>query len=1070
MCVRTRRVVEETHLPELPWVALCSELQVPQNAPRRATRGTLVSRQPQEHAADGTCPPRRVEAAPVGRSDTEIAGAIRALKTGKAPGPDGVHAEFLTHLGKTATEWVYRLLRRSLHTGRVPAAWRRSVVIPLLKPHKDPEDVRSYRPVSLTSVLCKLAERVVHQRLLHSTRGKLEDRQFGYLSTRSTLDVVHGVCEAALRGLNVSYQTRREGNRHVMLRQRAAALMVDFTAAFDKVNHRILLQRLRALGVESSERRWVRNFLTDRTATVRVNDCCDHSFRQRRGVPQGTILGPLLFVIYVDALLRELREARVAAWMYADDLTIVTTGPVTTCGDEMQRACEVITGWCAANDMSVSAKTEGIIFTSSTRDRSTFTVTCGGHEIVLCAHTPDGVPSAKRLLGIWLDPMLTFSQHIGSVLPRAKKRVAALRRWAGAKFGPSTHSLRTFYKGLVESLLLYGCEVWMHRISPTLREALEVVQRAALRAVTGCVSSTKQDLLYLEANTDVLRDVCTSRSVYWNERCCRFSVDDTRTALRQQDCRRDLSREHPPITTLTECANAIRSRGPLRQVPTEQELQLLFSPARTEALSRVTFGVDCDIIVPPLVLPPGISGELAAPYERDHKQRRWWSNLATLTRLRTSFPWSSSVRPRSVVEAWTDASVRNDHRGIGASALYFGTNDDSCPTQIRVTDLSEFTCSFRSEALAIELGIRQMREEALQMTPCRRRRASFMLYTDSRSTISMLATGPSSQHEAIGHRIWHELWLSARAGMHVHLQFVYSHSGTARNELADWAASRAFARPPGAAPSWWKDAARWTTYSEGKVPLAPIPTCPGPRTLLPDAHRSTSVRWARIRTQETMEFGMLPRRLGFIRDAACRWCCGGVFAIRAHEVPPAPRPRSTDPIQCPSCGVTLANLKSLRTHWQSRHPADELPEHLRSRSTPGPLLHGPPQAGWLRCRWCQYLHPAAHEAQCPRRGAHEQADGLVRCPHCAQDRPAGHVQRCPAREDAVAAADEPLFPCSGPEETLAHVCLYCPALAHLQPGWLDSEDTLITTVTNEVPQLLTFLNLAQQQLPPHLRF
>eukprot|EP00760_Papus_ankaliazontas_P023819 PhM_4_TR2092/c0_g1_i10/m.29356 len=255
-----------------------------------------------------------------------------------------------------------------------------------------------------------------------------------------------------------------------------------------------------------------------------------------------------------------------------------------------------------------------------------------------------------------------------------------------------------------------------------------------------------------------------------------------------------------------------------------------------------------------------------------------------------------------------------------------------------------------------------MREEALQMTPCRRRRASFMLYTDSRSTISMLATGPSSQHEAIGHRIWHELWLSARAGMHVHLQFVYSHSGTARNELADWAASRAFARPPGAAPSWWKDAARWTTYSEGKVPLAPIPTCPGPRTLLPDAHRSTSVRWARIRTQETMEFGMLPRRLGFIRDAACRWCCGGVFAIRAHEVPPAPRPRSTDPIQCPSCGVTLANLKSLRTHWQSRHPADELPEHLRSRSTPGPLLHGPPQAGWLRCRWCQYLHPAAHEA------------------------------------------------------------------------------------------------------------
>eukprot|EP00760_Papus_ankaliazontas_P023839 PhM_4_TR2092/c0_g4_i1/m.29381 len=142
-----------------------------------------------------------------------------------------------------------------------------------------------------------------------------------------------------------------------MLRQRAAVLMVDFTAAFDKVNHRILLQRLRALGVESSERRWIRNFLTDRTATARVNDCCDHPFRQRRGVRRAPFLARSCSSSTSMPSCASSEKRTYDAWMYADDLTLVTTGPVTTCRDELQRACDIISTWCAENDMTVSDKT-----------------------------------------------------------------------------------------------------------------------------------------------------------------------------------------------------------------------------------------------------------------------------------------------------------------------------------------------------------------------------------------------------------------------------------------------------------------------------------------------------------------------------------------------------------------------------------------------------------------------------------------------------------------------------------------------------------------------------------------
>ena len=169
-------------------------------------------------------------------TDAEIRTALELTPRGKAAGGDTVLIEMLDELPRTGKLWLYHIVRRSLSTGSIPCNWRHSRICPILKPGKPPAFVTSYRPISLNSVIAKLCERVVAERLRHHLERLLHGSQFAFRRGRSTVDAIHAAVESILRHANTW---------ELLARGRSVGLFYDLTQAFDMVQHDLLLRKLK---------------------------------------------------------------------------------------------------------------------------------------------------------------------------------------------------------------------------------------------------------------------------------------------------------------------------------------------------------------------------------------------------------------------------------------------------------------------------------------------------------------------------------------------------------------------------------------------------------------------------------------------------------------------------------------------------------------------------------------------------------------------------------------------------------------------------------------------------------
>nr|CAD2157734.1 unnamed protein product [Meloidogyne enterolobii] len=205
--------------------------------------------------------------------------------------PDYINNYLLKKCAGSLTLPITQLFRYSLMTGELPEVWKQSLIKPLLK-KGDPRNISNYRPISLTCSLCKILEKIIHSKLLtfFITNNILPESQHGFLKTKS---VTTNLLEA-----HSDWTNALDSKMNVDI------VYFDFTKAFDKVSHTLLTQKLEKVGVKGALLKWIKNFLSNRSFRVKIEDTYSQSYKITSGVIQGSVLGPLLFYfIYMISLI-----------------------------------------------------------------------------------------------------------------------------------------------------------------------------------------------------------------------------------------------------------------------------------------------------------------------------------------------------------------------------------------------------------------------------------------------------------------------------------------------------------------------------------------------------------------------------------------------------------------------------------------------------------------------------------------------------------------------------------------------------------------------------------------------
>ena len=402
-------------------------------------------------------------------SMAELNAAIRKLKTKKAPGKDGIPNDMIRNLGPTARRKLLLIINQSWNSGKLPDRWREAVIIPIRKKQKDKTKKSSYRPISLLSCLGKVMERMVNTRLLKHLEENhlLSNTQSAYRKNRSTEDQLVYLAQE----LENAFQEKKK----------VLAAFVDLTKAFDKVWKEGLLLKLLNKKVEGKMYHWIRDFLQHRTARVKLDRKISHQVTLQQGVPQGGVISPTLFLIFIDDIAEKLTN-HVHRALHADDFAAWSAAEhLSTASFRMQEALNHVGNW--ASDWGVeinTTKTVTTVFSLSSLPE-TVKLEMNGREL-----QQEDTPT---YLGVKLDKRLTWNPHLKDIEKKATRKLAIMKKLAGTSWGANSNILQRVYVGTVRPTLEYGSSAWA-TASKSNSSRLSKVQNTGMRLITGGLKTT----------------------------------------------------------------------------------------------------------------------------------------------------------------------------------------------------------------------------------------------------------------------------------------------------------------------------------------------------------------------------------------------------------------------------------------------------------------------------------------------------------------------------------------------------------------------------------------------------
>ena len=399
----------------------------------------------------------------------EFEEALNTLKEKKSPGPDKVTNEMLQHLGERAKTKLLAIFNNSWTTGHVPQAWREADMVPIHKKGKDRTKVDSYRPISLTSCVGKLMERLINSRLSWhlEKNNNISPEQAGFRQHRSTEDQVAYVAQSIEDGL--------QEKKHTL------TVWIDMERAFDKVWKDGLRLKLRKSGVSGCMYQWISQYLNNRQARVHANGAYSRKKTLREGVPQGGVLSPTLFLVFINDIVRDLPK-NVKGAIYADDLVIwCSEEHISTANYRIQEALRVLQEWTKKWLVKINPRKTTYTIFSLSPGNLTANLVINGQTL-----PKDDNPT---YLGVTFDKRMTWKQQIGKAETRGKARLAIMKKLAGTTWGADAGVLKKMYTGRVRPVLEYGVTAWGTAAKSNF-DRVSKVQNQATRIITGAMKST----------------------------------------------------------------------------------------------------------------------------------------------------------------------------------------------------------------------------------------------------------------------------------------------------------------------------------------------------------------------------------------------------------------------------------------------------------------------------------------------------------------------------------------------------------------------------------------------------
>ena len=374
-------------------------------------------------------------------SPAEFLAATSNLFSSTAIGPDKVAYPMLRHLPYSGMNFLLHIFNLSWSSHTFPSIWKTSSIIPIHKMRKPLDSPASFRPISLTSCVSKLFECIILSCLLFFLQSNsiLSPRQTGFCPGRSILDQILYLSQSISDGFNKP----RPGSRKILS-------TIDFSKAFDSVWHPNLFHKLISAGLPPCFARWTQSFLSDRRACVVYQNHQIRSFRVRRGVPQGSVLGPVLFSLFINDIPASLLSS-VSCSFCADDLAIWSSSPsVPTAVEATQGALFRLDRWSEYWCLPLNPrKCEASIFSVDHHQAN-----LQPNLLLLCCRLRFN-PTAT-FLGVTFDRTLSFSKHVSSLKAKFFPRLKALRCISASSWGPSKESLSVLYKSFLRPLLTYA--------------------------------------------------------------------------------------------------------------------------------------------------------------------------------------------------------------------------------------------------------------------------------------------------------------------------------------------------------------------------------------------------------------------------------------------------------------------------------------------------------------------------------------------------------------------------------------------------------------------------------------